>query len=158
MLSPLPSFPPSSSSSSSSSPPSPSPPPTAFVGTPYDAIDVGMMGNATWGGVFLSDILKKLLEERKKEGGEEEGEEGGEEGREGEEKYEGYHVIMEGVDGYVASVPLNMVMGEEEGGEGGRGRECLIAWEMNGEELPRDHGYPVRALIPGVAGARSVKW
>jgi len=29
---------------------------------------------------------------------------------------------------------------------------------MNGEDLPRDHGYPVRAVVPGVVGARNVKW
>jgi len=28
---------------------------------------------------------------------------------------------------------------------------------MNGAPLPRDHGYPVRALAPGHAGARSCK-
>lgn len=29
---------------------------------------------------------------------------------------------------------------------------------MNGEPIPRDHGYPVRAIAPGVVGARNVKW
>jgi DMSO/TMAO reductase YedYZ molybdopterin-dependent catalytic subunit len=24
--------------------------------------------------------------------------------------------------------------------------------------LKRDHGYPIRAVVPGVIGARSVKW
>ena len=28
----------------------------------------------------------------------------------------------------------------------------------NGEELTPDHGFPVRALLPGIAGARNVKW
>lgn len=36
--------------------------------------------------------------------------------------------------------------------------EVILAYEMNGEELPRDHGYPVRMLIPGHVGARQVKW
>ena len=30
--------------------------------------------------------------------------------------------------------------------------------QMNGETLSQSHGYPVRALIPGIIGARSVKW
>jgi sulfite oxidase len=29
---------------------------------------------------------------------------------------------------------------------------------MNGETLPRDHGFPVRLLAPGHAGCRNVKW
>ncbi len=29
---------------------------------------------------------------------------------------------------------------------------------MNGEELPRDHGYPLRAVVPGWIGGTSIKW
>jgi sulfite oxidase len=36
--------------------------------------------------------------------------------------------------------------------------EVLLAWEMNGQPLPRVHGGPVRVLVPGYVGARSVKW
>lgn len=36
--------------------------------------------------------------------------------------------------------------------------DVLLAFEMNGEPIPRDHGFPVRAVVPGVVGARSVKW
>jgi DMSO/TMAO reductase YedYZ molybdopterin-dependent catalytic subunit len=37
-------------------------------------------------------------------------------------------------------------------------REVLIAYQMNGHDLPRDHGYPVRAVVPGHYGMASVKW
>lgn len=36
--------------------------------------------------------------------------------------------------------------------------EVLLAWEMNGRPLPAAHGAPVRVVVPGYIGARSVKW
>jgi sulfite oxidase len=36
--------------------------------------------------------------------------------------------------------------------------DVLIAFEMNDEDIPRDHGFPLRAVVPGVVGARSIKW
>jgi sulfite oxidase len=46
------------------------------------------------------------------------------------------------------SIPLAKAMSEE----------VLLAWEMNRQPLPRVHGGPVRVLVPGYIGARSVKW
>jgi len=34
----------------------------------------------------------------------------------------------------------------------------LLAYEMNGAPLPADHGFPLRALVPGWYGMDSVKW
>ena len=36
--------------------------------------------------------------------------------------------------------------------------DTLLAYTMNGEPLPRDHGFPVRALVPGWVGSTSIKW
>ena len=34
----------------------------------------------------------------------------------------------------------------------------LLVYEMNGEVLPREHGYPARILVPGRYGMKSAKW
>lgn len=36
--------------------------------------------------------------------------------------------------------------------------DIILAYKMNGELLPADHGFPVRVIIPGCIGGRSVKW
>jgi sulfite oxidase len=52
------------------------------------------------------------------------------------------------VQAYGCSISLAKAMSDE----------VLLVWEMNGEPLPRVHGGPVRVLVPGFIGARSVKW
>lgn len=37
-------------------------------------------------------------------------------------------------------------------------QEPLIAWEMNGAPLTRDHGFPVRLVVPRFYAVASVKW
>jgi DMSO/TMAO reductase YedYZ molybdopterin-dependent catalytic subunit len=39
-----------------------------------------------------------------------------------------------------------------------RREEVLLVYEMNGEPLPPQHGYPLRLLVPGWYGMASVKW
>ncbi len=34
----------------------------------------------------------------------------------------------------------------------------LLAYEMNGTVLPREHGFPVRVIIPGRYGVKNAKW
>ncbi|MFI6234754.1 sulfite oxidase [Micromonospora sp. NPDC050784] len=36
--------------------------------------------------------------------------------------------------------------------------DVLLAYEMNGETLPVDHGFPVRVVVPGWIGISSIKW
>jgi sulfane dehydrogenase subunit SoxC len=36
--------------------------------------------------------------------------------------------------------------------------DVLIAYAMNGQPLTQEHGFPVRALVPGYFGTNSVKW
>jgi len=36
--------------------------------------------------------------------------------------------------------------------------DVVLAWEMNGEPLAPEHGFPLRVVVPGWIGARSIKW
>lgn len=36
--------------------------------------------------------------------------------------------------------------------------DVILAYEMNGQLLPLDHGFPLRVICPGIVGARNVKW
>jgi DMSO/TMAO reductase YedYZ molybdopterin-dependent catalytic subunit len=36
--------------------------------------------------------------------------------------------------------------------------ECLIVYQMNGQPLPREHGFPARLLVPGRYGMKNPKW
>jgi DMSO/TMAO reductase YedYZ molybdopterin-dependent catalytic subunit len=39
-----------------------------------------------------------------------------------------------------------------------RDSQALLAYAMNGEQLPMQHGFPVRLIVPGWYGVASVKW
>ncbi|KAJ3294255.1 hypothetical protein HK104_003791 [Borealophlyctis nickersoniae] len=62
--------------------------------------------------------------------------------------FEGSDVLPNGA--YGTSLRVEYVMDER--------NDVLIAYEMNGKELPPDHGYPIRTILPGMVGGRTVKW
>src|SRR5215208_91942 len=40
----------------------------------------------------------------------------------------------------------------------GEARDAILAYEMNGEPLPPQHGFPLRLVVPGWYGMQNVKW
>ena len=98
----------------------------------------GIMGNAEWAGVSLRDVLEKAGV-----------------------KDSAVEVMFEGADHgpdetvgdppdvtYERSLPIAKAMHPD----------TLLAYEMNGEPLPLNHGFPLRLLVSGWYGMNSVKW
>ena len=97
------------------------------------------VGNAEWTGVPLGWLLERV-------------------GLEGDAR----EIVLEGADrgtpreppvppcpiSYARSLPREKALQPE----------VLLAYQMNGRELPVAHGYPVRAIVPGHYGMASVKW
>lgn len=59
-------------------------------------------------------------------------------------------VVGRSVDGYTCGFPIEAATD---------GRNALLAFGMNGEPLPLEHGFPVRLIVPGLYGYISAtKW
>ena len=59
-------------------------------------------------------------------------------------------VYSTSVDGFTVTTPLAALTD---------GRDALLAYGMNGEPLPVEHGYPVRMVVPGLYGfVSATKW
>lgn len=57
-------------------------------------------------------------------------------------------VRLFGVDNYTDTIPLEKALDPA----------TILAWAMNGVDLPHRHGYPLRAIVPGYFGEKHVKW
>jgi DMSO/TMAO reductase YedYZ molybdopterin-dependent catalytic subunit len=100
---------------------------------------LGAVGNAEWTGVPLATLLEKagladdacevVLE-------------GGDRGTPKEPPVPPHPIA------YARSLPREKAVRPE----------VLVVYQMNGRDLTRDHGYPVRAIVPGHYGMASVKW
>lgn len=60
------------------------------------------------------------------------------------------HLRFESLDGMLASIDITKAFSPF--------GDVIIAYEMNGDQLPRDHGYPLRVIVPGYAAVRNAKW
>ncbi len=99
---------------------------------------LGAVSTAEWTGVRLSTLLDRASP-----------------------KPNACEVILEGADGgmledpkspageltFARSIPLEKAR-----------RDVLLAYKMNGDDLPPEHGFPVRAIVPGWYAMASVKW
>lgn len=65
-----------------------------------------------------------------------------------EVKPDARYIVFRCADGYDVGIPLER--GLQEG--------SILAYGMNGETLTTKHGYPVRAIIPGLYGMMNPKW
>jgi DMSO/TMAO reductase YedYZ molybdopterin-dependent catalytic subunit len=92
----------------------------------------GAVGNARFTGPRLRDLLQRA-----------------------KLKPSAKHVMFRGMDEvpgnvppFIRSIPLEKALDED----------TLVALEMNGAPLTKNHGFPARALVPGWIGAASCKW
>lgn len=57
-------------------------------------------------------------------------------------------LVFTGAEGYTDSIPLAKAIE----------KTTLVVFGMNGEALPREHGFPARIIVVGIYGMKNVKW
>ena len=93
------------------------------------------VGNVVWRGVPLAEVLRRAGMRPEADSVWLEGLDSG--------TFVGVHS-----DRYVKDLPLARA----------REEDVLLAWSMNGEPLTQEHGFPLRAFVPGFFGTNAVKW
>ena len=92
----------------------------------------GLVSNGRWTGVLLSDVLAEAGMSRDKI------------------TSASRQLVGRSVDGFTTGFRTEIALD---------GREALVAFGLNGSELPIKHGYPVRLVIPGLYGyVSATKW
>ena len=92
----------------------------------------GLVSNGRWTGVLLSDVLAEAGVSRDKV------------------SRASQQLVGRSVDGFTAGFRTDIALD---------GREALVAFGLNGSELPLKHGYPVRLVVPGLYGyVSATKW
>ena len=103
---------------------------------PRSPLNNGYVGNAEWRGVPLQAVLEQAGV-----------------------KTGAVEVVFEGADrGKPAVAPAEVPFAKSIPIEKALHPETLLVYEMNGVPLPREHGGPVRILVPGWYGTYDVKW
>lgn len=95
----------------------------------------GLIGNAKWTGVWLVELLwdAALIESESNF-----------------IEFIGGDICKENGMPYSISLPAKLCMDDRS--------DIMLCWEMNGERLSPDHGFPLRLIVPGCIGSKSVKW
>ena len=92
----------------------------------------GLVSNGRWTGVLLSDVLKEAGVSRENI------------------TRASQQLVGRSVDGWTGGFRTDIALD---------GREALVAFGLNGSELPVKHGYPVRLVVPGLYGyVSATKW
>jgi len=92
----------------------------------------GLVSNGRWTGVLLSDLLREAGVDPRGISG------------------DSAQIVGRSVDGWTAGFRTGLAFD---------GREALVAFGLNGSELPLKHGYPARLVVPGLYGyVSATKW